>query len=154
NKEKHDKGDKRQSGDVLDFMTRFYATVDATDDDYQNDVFPFQFSANDIALIRSKNEGETWTQQATVIATPDINSVVFTGGFTYDTEGNVTGGVGVPLRASSSSGGPAPSQVGSFAVNPTNGNLYAVWEDNRFSPLHLNNIALSTSRDGGHTWSE
>lgn len=39
------------------------------------------------------------------------------------------------------------------AVDPTNGNLYAVWEDARFSGGAYNDAALITSTDGGHTWS-
>lgn len=39
------------------------------------------------------------------------------------------------------------------AVDPTNGDLYAVWEDARFSGGAYNDAALITSTDGGHTWS-
>jgi hypothetical protein len=39
------------------------------------------------------------------------------------------------------------------AVDPTNGNLYAAWEDARFSGGAYNDAALITSTDGGHTWS-
>jgi len=41
----------------------------------------------------------------------------------------------------------------SFAVDGTNGNLYAVWEDGRFSNFQYNDIAFSMSSDGGFTWS-
>jgi hypothetical protein len=41
----------------------------------------------------------------------------------------------------------------SFAVDHGNGNLYAVWEDGRFSNFQHNDIAVSMSRDGGLTWS-
>jgi hypothetical protein len=40
-----------------------------------------------------------------------------------------------------------------FAVNPVNGNLYAVWQDSRFSPTGASKIAFSQSTDGGLTWS-
>src|SRR5205823_1757804 len=40
-----------------------------------------------------------------------------------------------------------------FAVDHTNGNLYAVWLDARFSNMQVNSIALSMSTDGGLTWS-
>lgn len=33
------------------------------------------------------------------------------------------------------------------------GNLYAVWEDGRFSNFQYNDIAMSVSADGGITWS-
>ena len=40
-----------------------------------------------------------------------------------------------------------------FAVNPVNGNIYAVWQDARFSPTGASKIAFSQSTDGGLTWS-
>jgi hypothetical protein len=39
-----------------------------------------------------------------------------------------------------------------FAAGPE-GNLYAVWQDRRFSPTGNAKIALSMSTDGGATWS-
>jgi hypothetical protein len=41
----------------------------------------------------------------------------------------------------------------SFAVDSQSGNLYAVWEDGRFSNFQYNDIAFSMSADGGLTWS-
>jgi hypothetical protein len=41
----------------------------------------------------------------------------------------------------------------SAAVDGHNGNLYAVWEDGRFSNFQYNDIALSMSTDGGFSWS-
>jgi hypothetical protein len=41
----------------------------------------------------------------------------------------------------------------SFATDNRNGNLYAVWEDGRFSNFQYNDIAFSMSADGGFTWS-
>ena len=41
----------------------------------------------------------------------------------------------------------------SFAVDNRNGNLYAVWEDGRFSNFQYNDVAFSMSTDGGFTWS-
>jgi hypothetical protein len=41
----------------------------------------------------------------------------------------------------------------SFAVDGQSGNLYAVWEDGRFSSFQYNDIAFSMSADGGFTWS-
>jgi hypothetical protein len=40
-----------------------------------------------------------------------------------------------------------------FAADPSNGNLYAVWADNRFSGGQFNSIAFTMSSDGGLTWS-
>jgi hypothetical protein len=40
-----------------------------------------------------------------------------------------------------------------YAVDPNNGNLYAVWADGRFSNFQHNSIAFTMSTDGGQTWS-
>ena len=62
----------------------------------------------------------------------------------------------------------AQQQVGSVSINGTHlrtsdelpefkagpeGNLYAVWQDSRFSPSGASKIAFSMSTDGGATWS-
>jgi hypothetical protein len=38
-------------------------------------------------------------------------------------------------------------------VDPANGNIYAVWQDARFSDFRYSSIAFSMSTDGGFTWS-
>src|SRR5262249_18428586 len=40
-----------------------------------------------------------------------------------------------------------------YAVDPNNGNLYAVWQDARFSNGQYDSIAFTMSTDGGLTWS-
>lgn len=57
---------------------------------------------------------------------------------------------GTPLRTGSDIGGGLPD----IAVDPSSGNLYAVYEDNRFSGGDHDDIALSKSTDGGRTWSD
>jgi hypothetical protein len=47
--------------------------------------------------------------------------------------------------------------IGAFhstAVDPRNGNLYAVWTDARFNGGQYDSIAFSRSTDGGVTWSD
>ncbi|HEX5701103.1 MAG TPA: sialidase family protein, partial [Rubrobacter sp.] len=39
-----------------------------------------------------------------------------------------------------------------IAVDPNSGQLYAVWQDKRFDDGQHDSIALSTSTDGGLTW--
>src|SRR5262249_42071665 len=46
-----------------------------------------------------------------------------------------------------------PELFADVAVDPNNGNLYAVWADARFSGFQYNSIAFSMSTDGGFTWS-
>src|SRR5262249_18707931 len=41
----------------------------------------------------------------------------------------------------------------SISVDSRTGNIYAVWEDGRFSNFQYNEIAFSMSADGGLTWS-
>jgi hypothetical protein len=45
------------------------------------------------------------------------------------------------------------SFIAHYAVDPNNGNLYAVWADGRFSNFQYNSIAFTMSTDGGLTWS-
>ncbi len=42
--------------------------------------------------------------------------------------------------------------VPSFALDPSSGALYAVWQDTRFASRKVDQIVLSRSRDGGKTW--
>jgi hypothetical protein len=42
--------------------------------------------------------------------------------------------------------------IPSAAIDPRNGAIYVVWQDNRFSP-GTDQVVLSVSRDGGLTWS-
>jgi BNR/Asp-box repeat len=39
------------------------------------------------------------------------------------------------------------------AIDPVTGRMYAVWQDARFNASGLNDIVLSSSADGGKTWS-
>lgn len=40
------------------------------------------------------------------------------------------------------------------AVDASNGNLYAVWQDSRYNDFDYDGIVFSRSTDGGETWSE
>ena len=81
------------------------------------------------AIIRSTDGGDTWSD-ATGIDVQQVASVSIAG------------------RAVRSS-----DFLPEFAVNPINGNLYAVWQDSRFSPTGASKIAFAQSTDGGATWS-
>ena len=91
-----------------------------------------------VALIRSSDNGATWEQHATIVArdrTVGVNDPT----------------TGTPLRTS--------DELPEFAVDrstgtPTRGNLYAVWQDGRFSDGAYDEIAFSRSSNGGDTWSE
>lgn len=131
------------NGDLLNFMVRIYGTPTATQSDFDNDVWPYQYSNFDIAVIRSQDQGVTWNTTSTVI-TGFTDSLVYSGGYTYDLAGNVTGGVGVLLRTG--------DIVPSYNVNPKNGNLYVAYQTGEFTDSKLPQIGLKASYDGGYTW--
>lgn len=139
------KGKKRLSGDWLNFAVRGYAKPGATDDQYVNDSFPFQYTLTDIVLVRSKDHGINWNSNAEVVVASFVNNFLFTGGYTYDISGSITGGVGDRMRNDQT--------VPSYNVNPKNGYLYVAYQSSQFREDQLQQIGLVTSRDGGYTWS-
>lgn len=141
------KGHKaRTNGDWLDFAVRVYAKSGATDAQYTSDSFPYQYTLTDFVVVRSKDHGKTWSPNATVVVPSFVNQNLYTGGYTYDIFGNITGGVGTLMRNDQT--------VPSYNVNPDNGFLYVVYQSSAFRADKLEQIGLVTSRDGGHTWSK
>lgn len=90
-----------------------------------------------LQLLRSTDHGVTWSAPVNAVTMtplylPSGNTLVGdpeTGQFVYDVTNP------------------------SFSVDMRNGNLYAVWEDGRFSNFQYNDIAFSMSTDGGFSWS-
>jgi hypothetical protein len=85
-----------------------------------------------VKVLRSNDEGDTWSApilvdrlQTISVRDPETGEDVRTGDIIPD-----------------------------VAVNPANGNLYAVWQDARFSDFQNDSIAFSQSLDGGLTWSD
>lgn len=83
-----------------------------------------------VSVIRSTDKGQTWSRFSTVVAKD-----MAIGAFDPDTGKAIRAEGGIP----------------EIAVNRSNGTLYAVWQDSRFSGV--DEIALSLSTDGGLTWS-
>jgi hypothetical protein len=83
------------------------------------------------AFISSSDGGNTWSQP-TVVSSQQAAA---------DTDPNT----GAPIRT----GAGLPE----VAINATTGQLYVVWEDARFTGGTVNQAVISTSTDGGKTWS-
>ncbi len=84
-----------------------------------------------VAFVKSTDGGTTWSQ-------PQIISVL---GTAFVTDPNT----GQTIRT----GDIIPEP----AIDPATGQLYVVWQDARFTNGKFDEIALSTSTDGGATWS-
>jgi Neuraminidase (sialidase) len=87
-----------------------------------------QSEIDTVAIIRSADGGDTWSGP-TAVATEMVAHVFIAGRL---------------VRSS--------DELPEFAAGPE-GNLYAVWQDARFSPTRTSKIAFSMSTDGGATWS-
>jgi hypothetical protein len=87
-------------------------------------------SAYSIAVIRSTDGGATWSQPTTVssLDVAEVSSLT-----------------GQPYRTG--------DLLPQFTSDPSNGNLYVVWQDGHFSSTGLAKVAFSESTDGGRTWS-
>jgi hypothetical protein len=92
-----------------------------------------------VAYVKSTDGGATWTVP-TVVAAIDTVGV--------SDPNNLNPYTNAP---------PAPSRTGDIipepAINPNNGRLYVVWQDARFNNLANDEVAISTSSDGGLRWS-
>src|SRR5262245_29912912 len=92
---------------------------------------------NHLRMMRSVDRGLTWSEPIAVVETDPI--------YTKDSSLLV-----IDPETGQFVGDPANP---SFAVDRRNGNLYAVWEDGRFSNAQYHDVAFSMSADGGVTWS-
>jgi hypothetical protein len=114
------------NGDVLDFFDLIF--------NFTNKDKARGFN---VAFIRSSDKGATWSRakivdrlQLVAVRDPDNTSrTVRSADFNPD------------VAVDPSSG------------NPSSGNLYAVWQDGRFSGGTRSDIAFTMSTDGGSTWS-
>jgi hypothetical protein len=81
-----------------------------------------------VAIVRSANGGSTWSGP-TIVAEQQVAQVFINGQY---------------IRTS--------DELPEFATGPT-GNLYAVWQDGRYTTGGTPKVAFSMSSDGGATWS-
>jgi hypothetical protein len=84
-----------------------------------------------VSFISSSDGGSTWSQP-TVVSTEQTVA---------DTDPNT----GAAIRTASG--------LPSVAIDASTGELYAVWEDARFTGGTVNQAVISTSTNGGATWS-
>jgi len=84
-----------------------------------------------VSFISSSDGGNTWSQPTVVSAEQTAN--------------DIDPNTGAPIRTASG--------LPSVAINASNGKPYVVWEDARFTGGTVNQAVISTSTDGGATWS-
>lgn len=133
-----------RGGDILDFFTEFLNASDRADH------FPRWLS-----FIRSTDKGATWRSQEERV------DIEFPGSILAGRDGDSTIDVEPVPCPDPAETGSCPIRSGDFipdvAVDPRNGNLYAVWMDLRFDGgialIDHDNIAFTMSTDGGRTWS-
>ncbi len=83
-----------------------------------------------VGFVSSPDGGATWSGPTTVAAQQ----------FVTDTDPNT----GAALRTGEG--------LPSVAIDPSTGQLYVVWSDDRFTGGTINQIVISTSTDGGKDW--
>ena len=96
-------------------------------------------AGSNVAIIRSEDQGATWGPRA---RNGKIRPIIVSRLGTIEITDPETGD---PVRTG--------DIIPDIAVNPTNGRLYAVWQDARFNNNQADAIAFSQSDDGGLTWS-
>ncbi|MDQ4491536.1 sialidase family protein [Sinomonas sp. ASV486] len=90
-----------------------------------------QLHGTNVAYTKSTDGGTTWTA-------PQVIAQLNTVGVTDPNTG-----------AAVRTGDIIPEP----AIDPATGQLYVVWQDSRFNGGHYDEVAISTSADGGATWS-
>jgi len=92
-----------------------------------------------VAFVKSTDGGATWTAPKVVAPLQTVG--------VYDPN-NLNPEANAP---------PAVARTGDIipeaAINPSTGQLYVVWQDARWNGFANDEVAISTSSDGGRTWS-
>ena len=92
-----------------------------------------------VAFVKSTDGGATWSKPSVVAALETVG---------VSDANNLNAITNAP---------PAPSRTGDIipepAINPNTGQLYVVWQDARWNNFANDEVAISTSSDGGASWS-
>ncbi len=137
---------KNVSGDLLAIIPRTYGPKSSIVQDYLNDSFPVKLTYSDICVIRSKDNGITWDTRSTIITNNGLaNCEVYTGGYEYNINGEITGGIGTHLRTGN-------NYLPMVAINNTNGHIYMVVQSSQLREDLLPQIGFVMSKDGGYSW--
>jgi hypothetical protein len=95
-----------------------------------------------VAFIKSTDGGATWSAPKVIAALQTV------GQNRVSDPNNLNPATNAP---------PARSRTGDIipeaAINPNNGQLYVVWQDARFNAFTNDETVISTSNNGGATWS-
>ena len=124
------------------FLVLPNGTVVAIYMQYFSNVAKKPITQTSLQIIRSTDHGQTWSAPITAVTmTPLYLPPNCMCNFTMVIDPETGETVQDPTNPS-------------FAVDRGNGNLYAIWEDGRFSNFQYPDIAFSMSSDGGFTWSD
>jgi hypothetical protein len=92
-----------------------------------------------VAFVKSTDGGATWSRPSVIAALETVG---------VSDANNLNPYTNAP---------PAPSRTGDIvpepAINPNTGQLYVVWQDARFNGFANDEVVISTSTNGGATWS-
>jgi hypothetical protein len=92
-----------------------------------------------VAFIKSTDGGATWS---------DVHVVAGLDAVGVSDSANVDPSTDTPPATLRSA-----DDIPEVTINPANGQLYAVWQDSRFNGFLNDEAVISTSNDGGATWS-
>jgi hypothetical protein len=92
-----------------------------------------------VAFVKSTDGGATWSRPKVIAALQTVG---------VSDPNNLDPATNAP---------PAPARTGDInpepAINPTTGQLYVVWQDSRFNGFANDEVVISTSNNGGASWS-
>lgn len=117
---------------------------DGTLYDFFNEILNFKNNDGDaqfdftLSVITSRDKGATWSKGKPTRIANMLSRALFDQFGVRDPDTNA------PIRTG--------DIIPEVTVDPSDGTLYAVWQDARFSGFAHDSIALSLSTDGGRTW--